>query len=96
MIDLNAEKVISAIKIIDLDTQVSAQKIMVVFVFEINSGNIYIEIALINQDTIVLFQIIMLGLEIRYFKIVIFFLVCSFINLVIKDKYFWIFYQKFW
>ena len=37
---------------------------MVTLVFEINNGNIYIAMTLINEDTTMLLQIVMLGFEI--------------------------------
>lgn len=54
MIDLNIEEVVSTVKIIDLDTEVFAEKTMVTLDFEIDSGGIYMAITLINQDTMVL------------------------------------------
>lgn len=56
---------LSAMKIIHLDAEVSAEKTMMAFVFEINSGGIYAAMILINHDTMVLLQIIMLGFEIQ-------------------------------
>lgn len=47
MINLNTEK-ISTMKIIDLDAKIFTKKTMVALVFEIDDGNIYIEIALMN------------------------------------------------
>lgn len=47
-------------KIFDRDIKVFAKKIMVTFILKINSSNIYIAIALINQNIIMLFQIIIL------------------------------------
>lgn len=47
-INLDTEKVVSAIKIIDLDTEVFTEKTIIAFVFEIDSSNIHIKIALID------------------------------------------------
>lgn len=55
MIDLNTKEVVFTMKIINLNIKVSIKKIIVDFVFEIDSNNIYIKMALINQDIIVLF-----------------------------------------
>ena len=95
MIDLDTKEMVSAVKIIDLDTEVFAEKIMMALVFEIDGGDIYMEMALMNQDTIVLLQIVVLEFKIRCFGAVIFFLVCRLLDIVIKDKYPWILYQKF-
>ena len=46
--DLDAKEVVSTMKIIDLDAEVSAEKAMVALVFEINGGGIYMSIVLIN------------------------------------------------
>lgn len=48
MINLNAKKMISIIKIIILDTKIFAKKLTIAFIFEINGSNIYIIIAFIN------------------------------------------------
>lgn len=40
MIDLNAEKVVSIVKITGLNAEMTAEKIMVVLVFKIDGGNI--------------------------------------------------------
>ena len=87
MIHLNAKEIIFAMIIIGLNVKVSTKKIMIALVFEINSGNIYIEIALINQDIIVLLQIVILKSEIWCFETVIFLFICCFIDIVTKDKY---------
>lgn len=83
--DLNTEKVVSAMKMIDLDAEVLIKKAMVALVFKIDSSNINIVITLINQDTIVLFQIIVLVSKIQYLRTVIFLLVSRLINFVIKE-----------
>ena len=54
MINLIIKKIIFTINIIDLDAEISAAKIIVALVFEINNGNIYIIMTLINQDIIML------------------------------------------
>lgn len=79
-------------KIIDLDAEVSAQKIMVLLIFEIDGNSIHIEMALIDQDTMVLFQIIILGFKICYLKTIVFLLICDLVDNIIKDKYPWIIY----
>lgn len=76
---------ISAIKIIDLDTEVFTDKNILTFVFEINDSSIY---------TIVLFQIIILGFDIWYLIIVVFLLGYCLINIVYKNKYSYIFYYE--
>lgn len=48
MIDLVTEKIIFVIKIIHLDTKIFIKKIIIVFIFKIDSNNIYMAIALIN------------------------------------------------
>lgn len=53
--DLDAKKKVFVIKIIDLNVELSAEKIMVALVFEIDSNYIYTKMALINEDIIVLF-----------------------------------------
>lgn len=64
MIDLDIKEVIFAVKIIDLNAEISTEKVMVVFIFEINCVDIYIAMTLVNQNTIVLFHIIILVFEI--------------------------------
>lgn len=64
MIDLEANKVIFIMKIITLNTEIFAEKIMVALIFEINDSSIYMAITFINQNTTVLFQIIILGSKI--------------------------------
>ena len=68
---------------------------MLVLVFKNDYGGIYAVMILMNQDIMVLFQIVILRSEIWYFKAIVFPLVCCLIDIVIKDKYSWIFYQKF-
>ena len=55
MINLDTKKIISMIKIIDLDIEIFTKIIIIVFNFEINSNSIYIKIVLINQNIIILF-----------------------------------------
>lgn len=55
ILDLDVEKVMSAIKIIDLDAKMSTEKAMVALIFEIDGSGIYIAMTLMNQDTTVLF-----------------------------------------
>lgn len=60
MIELIVKEMVVVIKIINLDTEVFTEKIMMTLIFKINRSDIYIIITLINQDTIMLFQIIIL------------------------------------
>lgn len=62
--NLNIEKVLFAVKIINLNIKVFIKKKLVAFVFKINSNNIYTAMISINQDIIVLFLIIILGSKI--------------------------------
>lgn len=71
-----------------MDTNVSAKKIMIELIFEIDGNGIHIRIALIDQDKIVLLQIIVLVSEIRWLKTVIFLLVYYLVDIVIEDEYF--------
>ena len=48
---------VSAVKMIDLNTEMSTKKTMVAFVLEIDGGSIHMAMALMNQDTTVLFHI---------------------------------------
>ena len=48
MIALDIKKVIFAIKIIDLNTEIFAKKAIIALIFEIDSSGIYIAIILIN------------------------------------------------
>ena len=50
---------------------------------------------LMNQDITMLLQIVVLGSEIRCLRTVVFLLVSHLVDVVIKDKYLWILYQKF-
>ena len=95
MIDLDAKKIVSTVKIIYLDAEVSVEKTMVALVFEINTSSIHTAMTLINQDIIVLFQIVVLVSEIRFLGTVVFLLVPWLVDIVIKDEYLWILYQKF-
>lgn len=87
MIDLDLEKVMFVVKIIALNFEISAEIIIVVLVFEINGGNMYIIIILKNQDTTVLHWIVMLELEIWGLEIVIFLIVFCLVNIVTKKQY---------
>lgn len=55
---------VPVMKIIDLDTEVSTEKTIVALVFKIDGGGIYTAIVMMNQNTMVLFQIIVLKSEI--------------------------------
>ena len=95
MIDLDAEEMVSTVKIIYLDTEVSVEKTMIALIFEVDIGSNHTAMTLINQDATVLLQIIVLGSEICCLGTVVFPLVFCLIDNVIKDEYPWIFYQKF-
>lgn len=86
--DLDVEVGIFAIKIIHLNTKISADKTMVGLVFKIDSNGIYTEIALIKQNIIVLLQTVVLKSKIQCLKIIIFLLVFYFIDIIIKEQYF--------
>ena len=85
MMDLDVEEMVSAMKIIDLDAEVSAEKVMVALVFEIDGGNIHMAMILMNQDTTVLFQIIILASEIRCLGTVVFSLVLRLVDVITKE-----------
>lgn len=55
IIDQNIEKIIFVIKIIDLNIKVFVKQKIIILVFKIDSNNIYKKMALIDQDTIILF-----------------------------------------
>ena len=74
-------------RMIDLDAEVSAEKTMVALVFEIDGGGIHTAMTLMNQDTTVLLQIVVLGSEIRCLETVVFPLVRCLIDVVIEDEY---------
>ena len=93
--DPDAEEVVSTVKIIYLDAEVSVEKTIVALVFEIDGDSIHMAIILMNQDTTILLKIIMLGSKIRCLKTVVFPLVHRLVDVIIEDKYPWILYQKF-
>ena len=64
IMDLNIKEMVFAIKIIDLDAEGFAEKIMVALIFKIDGSGIYTAITLMNQNTIVLLQIIILEFKI--------------------------------
>lgn len=64
MMDLDAKEVVSTLKTIDLDIEIFAEKTIMTLVFNINGSGIYTIMALINQDIMVLFQIIVLEFKI--------------------------------
>lgn len=74
-------------KIMDMDAKIFVKKTIVVFVFEINSSGICTAIALINQDTTILFWIIVLVSKIQYLRTVIFCLVFYLVDVITEDKY---------
>lgn len=73
-------------KIIDLNAKVFTKKIIKALVFKIDCNGIYMAMFLLNQNIIVLFQLILLGFEIQCLKILVFFLVSCFINIIIKIR----------
>lgn len=75
---------------LDLDTKVkiSAIKIMISLVFEIDGNNKYIKIALIKQTIMVLFQAIIVKSEIRYLKLIMFvvqLIICASLLYLVQD-----------
>ena len=84
-------------KMIGLDAEevVCAVKIMVALVFEIDGNNIHMEMALMNQNTMVLLQIVVLGSEIWYLGTAVFLLVSCLVDIVTKEQQLWILYHKF-
>ena len=87
MMDLDVEEVVFAVKIIGLDAEMSADKAMVALVFEIDGGGIYMAMVLMNQDTTLLFQIVVLASEIWCLGTVIFPLVLRLVNVVTEEQY---------
>ena len=87
MIDLDAEEVLSAMKIINVDIEVFAEKTMIALVFEIDDGSIHKAMTLMNQHTVVLLPIIVLGSKIQCLRIVLFPLVCRLVDIVTEDEY---------
>lgn len=87
IIDLDTEDMVCVKKIIDLNIEVFAKKIIVTLVFRINNSSIYIAMALINQDITVLFYIVILVFKIRCFETVVFFLVSCFTDVTTKKQY---------
>ena len=87
MMDLDAEEMVSAVKIIDLNAKVSTEKAMVALVFEIDGGGIHMVMALMNKNTTVLFKIVVLGSEIRYLRTVVFPLVLCLVDVVTEEQY---------
>lgn len=81
IMDLDIEEIMSDKKIIDLDTEVSAEKTIV---------------SLTKHDIMILLQIVMLGSNIWYFGTIIFLLIPCLVNIIFKDKYSLILYYKFW
>lgn len=62
--DLNTEKIVFAVKIINLNAEILVKKIIIAFIFEIDDINIHTIMVLINQNIIVLLQIFVLEFEI--------------------------------
>ena len=87
MRSLDTKEVVSVMKIIDLDAEVSTEKIMVAPVFEINVSGIHTVIALMNQETTMLLQIVMLVSEIRCLGTLVFLLVPRLADIVTKEQY---------
>ena len=74
MIDLDNKKLMFARKIIDLDTKAIAKKAIVTHVFEIDGSAIDTAKVLINQDTTMLFQIVMLVFVVCCLRTIVFLL----------------------
>ena len=87
MMDLDAEEVMSALKKIYMDDEVSVEKTIVALVFEIDGGGIHMAMTLINQDITVLLQIVVLGSEIHCLGTIVFPLVHCLVDVVIEDEY---------
>lgn len=87
MIDLDAEEGVFVIKIIDLDIKMSAEKTIIALVFDIDGSSIYTIMVLMNRNTIVLFQGILLANEICCLGNIIFLLVLCLVNVVTKEQY---------
>ena len=83
---LDAKKVMFAIKLIKLDAKKIIEKKIIALIFKFSGNCIYRIMALKNQDTIILFEIVMLVSEIRYPRIVLLFQVFYFIGVVIKEQ----------
>lgn len=58
MRNLDTKEMVFDMKIMDLNTEVSAKKIIVTLIFEIDSSGINMAMTLINQKIMVLFHII--------------------------------------
>lgn len=58
--DIKAREVVFPMKIINLDAEMCAKRAIVALVCEINGGGIHMVMVLMNQDTIVPFQIVVL------------------------------------
>ena len=84
--DMDTQKMVSAMKITYLDAEMSVEKTMVALIFEINSSGIYMAMIMINQDTTVLLQIVILGSEIQCLGTVIFLLVLCLVNVITKEQ----------
>lgn len=80
----NAKKILFVVKIINLDIKKFADKTIIASIFEIDGCAIHMVRTLINQKTIVLFQILLLGLKIWCLRIVLNFLGSCLINIVTK------------
>lgn len=68
---------------------------LVLELIKINGDGMHIEIDLIKQDIKVLLHLAMMVSEIRFFKIVLVYLLCCLAIFASKDKYLLIFYHKY-
>ena len=84
-------------KMIDLDAEevVFAVKIMVAHFFEIDSSGIHMAVALMSQNITVQLHIDVLASEIRCLGTVVFILVLRLVDVVTKEQQPWILYHKF-
>ena len=64
MMDLDTKKMVFIMKMIYLNAEMFIDKTMIVFISEINSGGIDTTMTLINYDTMVLLQIVVLRCKI--------------------------------
>lgn len=84
-----------SVKMIDQDAEVSAKKAIIALIFKIDGGGIHMVIFWINQDTTVLFQIVVLVSKIRYLGAITFSLVSYLADVIIKEQYPLILYRKY-
>lgn len=73
-------------KMIDLNAEVSAEKIIVALFFEIDSGGIHIVEALMSQDSTAQLQINVLAFKIWYIRTIVFLMVLWLIDIITKEQ----------